>query len=92
MQCLTTAFNPKNEEHVATKRNIEVGNGLPGIRTTAEVDAALAKAGFEVRFPWRPAHHAWDPMSSRASERLRNGHVNSCALCMFQWTPWQGGE
>jgi hypothetical protein len=46
---LTAAFNSNNAEHVAAKRNVEVGNGLPGIRTTAEVDAALQEAGFEVR-------------------------------------------
>ena len=47
-QCLTKAFNPDSEDHKTTKREIELGNGLPGIRTTAEVDKALADAGLEV--------------------------------------------
>ena len=48
MQCLTKAFNASNEEHVKAKQDIEIGNGLPGIRTTAEVDQALKDAGLEV--------------------------------------------
>jgi hypothetical protein len=52
MQCLTAAFDKGSAEHVAAKRDIELGNGLPGIRTTAEVDQALKDAGFEVRAAW----------------------------------------
>jgi hypothetical protein len=48
LQCLTKAFTPESAGHIAAKRDIELGNGLPGIRTTAEVDAALENAGFEV--------------------------------------------
>lgn len=46
--CLTEAYNPESASHVAAKRDIELGNGLPGIRTTAEVDAAIKKAGLEL--------------------------------------------
>jgi hypothetical protein len=49
LQCLTAAYSAANPEHVRIKHNVEVGNGLPGIRTTGEVDAAIAKAGLEVR-------------------------------------------
>lgn len=50
LQCLTAAYNKDSADHVAAKRDIELGNGLPGIRTTADVDQALKDAGLEVRF------------------------------------------
>lgn len=49
MQCLTRAYNSENPEHERIRKNVEIGNGLPGIRTTAEVDAAVKAAGLEVR-------------------------------------------
>lgn len=48
LQCLTEAFNPDNADHVKQKQDVELGNGLPGIRTTTEVDNAVKAAGLEV--------------------------------------------
>lgn len=55
MQCLTAAYNGDNKEHVQQKQDVELGNGLPGIRSTGEVDAAITAAGLEVRLPRTPA-------------------------------------
>lgn len=49
MQCLTDAYNPDNADHVKQKQDVELGNGLPGIRSTREVDEAITAAGLEVR-------------------------------------------
>lgn len=51
VQCLTDAFDKSNPEHVKAKEDVELGNGLPGTRTTHEVDAAIREAGLEVRLP-----------------------------------------
>lgn len=55
LQCLTDAFNPGNADHVKQKEDVELGNGLPGIRSTTEVDDAIEAAGLEVR-PRSPFH------------------------------------
>ncbi|XP_073023292.1 cycloartenol-C-24-methyltransferase isoform X1 [Primulina eburnea] len=46
--CMTEAFDPSNKEHQKIKAEIELGNGLPDIRTTQQCLEALKKAGFEV--------------------------------------------
>lgn len=46
--CLTSAYDPANPEHRAVKKEIEIGNGLPDIRTTEDVRHALAAAGFAI--------------------------------------------
>eukprot|EP00246_Nothoceros_aenigmaticus_P006168 TRINITY_DN18951_c0_g1_i1.p1 TRINITY_DN18951_c0_g1~~TRINITY_DN18951_c0_g1_i1.p1 ORF type:complete len:344 (+),score=41.99 TRINITY_DN18951_c0_g1_i1:158-1189(+) len=46
--CMTSAYDPKNSEHQQIKAAIEVGDGLPDIRTTKQCLAALHDAGFEV--------------------------------------------
>mmetsp|Transcript_35521 Transcript_35521/g.63384 ORF Transcript_35521/g.63384 Transcript_35521/m.63384 type:complete len:342 (-) Transcript_35521:293-1318(-) len=46
--CMTDAFNKDNEEHQKCKKGIEIGNGLPDIRTCKQVAEALKSAGFEV--------------------------------------------
>jgi len=46
--CMTDAFNPDNEAHQKCKKGIEIGNGLPDVRTCRQVAAALKEAGFEV--------------------------------------------
>lgn len=48
--CMTDSFNPKNEEHQKIKAEIELGDGLPDIRTTRQCLEALKSAGFEVLF------------------------------------------
>jgi hypothetical protein len=45
---LTDAYNPENPDHVKQKQDVELGNGLPGIRKTTEVDEAIKAAGLEV--------------------------------------------
>lgn len=46
--CMTDHFDPDNESHQKTKAEIELGNGLPDIRTTKQCLDALKVAGFEV--------------------------------------------
>jgi len=46
--CMTDAFDPENSEHQKVKKGIEIGNGLPDIRTCKQVDEALRQAGFEI--------------------------------------------
>ncbi|KAG0614044.1 hypothetical protein M758_6G147300 [Ceratodon purpureus] len=46
--CLTDAYNPENKDHKRIKEEIELGNGLPDIRSTRQVLDALKAAGFEV--------------------------------------------
>ncbi|CAI5948449.1 unnamed protein product [Closterium sp. NIES-64] len=46
--CLTDAYDPNNPQHQEVKREVELGNGLPDIRTTAQVRQALLDAGFEL--------------------------------------------
>eukprot|EP00897_Mesotaenium_endlicherianum_P010933 jgi/Mesen1/9869/ME000070S09157 len=46
--CLTPAYNPSNPAHQRCKAEIELGNGLPDIRSTAQIVDALQAAGFEV--------------------------------------------
>ncbi|KAJ8573586.1 hypothetical protein K7X08_010097 [Anisodus acutangulus] len=46
--CMTDAYNPNNEEQKRIKAEIELGNGLPEIRSTQQCLEAAKKAGFEV--------------------------------------------
>jgi len=46
--CLTDKYDPKNESHKLFKHQIEIGNGLPDIRTTKQCKDAMAKAGWQV--------------------------------------------
>ena len=46
--CLTDKYDPKDESHKLFKHQIEIGNGLPDIRTTRECKQAMQKAGFQV--------------------------------------------
>lgn len=48
-QCMTDAYDQGKEEHAKCKKGIEIGNGLPDVRTCKQVAAALKAAGFEVR-------------------------------------------
>ncbi|KAI8476628.1 MAG: cycloartenol-C-24-methyltransferase-like protein [Monoraphidium minutum] len=64
--CATDQYDPSNEEHKKIMAEIELGNGLPDVRTTAETVESLKAAGFEVvdardlaleaDIPW------WDPV------------------------------
>ncbi|KAK9169837.1 hypothetical protein Syun_001977 [Stephania yunnanensis] len=46
--CMTDSFDPKNQEHQKIKAEVELGDGLPDIRTTKQCFEALKVAGFEV--------------------------------------------
>lgn len=46
--CMTDAYRPDNKDHKRIKEEIELGNGLPDIRTTRQVLDALREAGFEI--------------------------------------------
>ncbi|XP_072957151.1 cycloartenol-C-24-methyltransferase 1-like [Typha angustifolia] len=46
--CITDRFDPNNKSHKKTKAEIELGNGLPDIRSTRQCLEALKTAGFEV--------------------------------------------
>ncbi|CAI0404694.1 unnamed protein product [Linum tenue] len=45
--CMTDAYNSENKEHNKIKAEIEIGDGLPDIRSTTQCIEALQKAGFE---------------------------------------------
>uniref|UniRef100_A0A0E0F4W4 Methyltransferase n=1 Tax=Oryza meridionalis TaxID=40149 RepID=A0A0E0F4W4_9ORYZ len=46
--CLTDKYDPDNARHLSIKAELELGNGLPDIRTTRQCIQALKDAGFEV--------------------------------------------
>ncbi|XP_021619756.1 cycloartenol-C-24-methyltransferase isoform X2 [Manihot esculenta] len=46
--CITDCFDPANLEHQRIKGEVELGNGLPDIRSMEECLEALKLAGFEV--------------------------------------------
>lgn len=46
--CLTDKYDAGNPEHVAIKKQIEEGDGLPDIASTHHCLTALEKAGFEI--------------------------------------------
>ncbi|CAN6371692.1 unnamed protein product [Urochloa humidicola] len=66
--CLTDKFDPTNSKHRKVKAEIELGSGLPDIRSTRQCVQAMKDAGFEVVFakdladdsecPW---YHDIDP-------------------------------
>ncbi|CAN6439951.1 unnamed protein product [Victoria cruziana] len=46
--CMTGSYDPNNYEHQKIKGEIELGSGIPDLRTTSQSLEALKKAGFEV--------------------------------------------
>jgi sterol 24-C-methyltransferase len=46
--CVTDVYDPNDSNHVRIKKGIELGNGLPDLKTPSEIVAALKEAGFEV--------------------------------------------
>lgn len=46
--CMTDAYDPSDYEHQQIKKEIELGNGLPDVRTTNQCLEAFKAAGFEV--------------------------------------------
>ncbi|CAD6215076.1 unnamed protein product [Miscanthus lutarioriparius] len=47
---LTDRFDPNNAKHLTIKAEIELGDGLPDIRTTRQCVQAMKDAGFEVSY------------------------------------------
>lgn len=46
--CMTDNYNPNNESHKKIKAEIEIGDGLPDIRSTHQCLDAVKQVGFEV--------------------------------------------
>ncbi|XP_023764165.1 cycloartenol-C-24-methyltransferase-like [Lactuca sativa] len=46
--CMTDVFDPNNKDHQQIKAEIELGDGLPDIRSTRQCFAALKEVGFEI--------------------------------------------
>ncbi|XP_020571551.1 cycloartenol-C-24-methyltransferase 1-like [Phalaenopsis equestris] len=46
--CMTDHYDPNNESHRKLKAEIEIGDGLPDVRSTQQILNALKQAGFEV--------------------------------------------
>lgn len=46
--CMTDSYDPNNMEHQKIKAQVEIGDGLPDIRSTNQCLEALKLAGFEV--------------------------------------------
>ncbi|XP_024395494.1 cycloartenol-C-24-methyltransferase 1 [Physcomitrium patens] len=59
--CITDAYNPGNKDHKRIKEEIELGNGLPDIRSTRQVLQALKDAGFEILMEEDLAKHSQVP-------------------------------
>ena len=60
--CLTDQFDAGNAEHQRIKNEIMIGDGLPDVPSTSEVDAALQSAGFELLDAFDRAHES-DPQT-----------------------------
>lgn len=90
--CVTDAFDASKAEHQRCKAQIELGNGLPDIRTTEAVVRALREAGFEVleaadlaktaQVPW---YQPLDPDHFSLSQ-FRLTIVGRAITRMFVWT------
>lgn len=52
---MTDAFDPHNQEHVKIKEDIEIGNGVPDMRTQTVLLEAIRKSGFEI-LEYKNAH------------------------------------
>lgn len=46
--CVTSRFDPANADHQHIKREIMIGNALPDISLTQDIDHALEQVGFEI--------------------------------------------
>ncbi|KAJ1254384.1 hypothetical protein BS78_K073200 [Paspalum vaginatum] len=70
--CLTERFDPSNSKHRGIKAEIELGCGLPDVRSTRQCIQAMKDAGFEVVFAkdltedspckWYQANRVMDPV------------------------------
>ncbi|KAG6510728.1 hypothetical protein ZIOFF_028762 [Zingiber officinale] len=58
--CMTDHYNPSNGSHKKAKAEIELGNGLPDVRTTRQCLDALKLVGFEVI--WEKDHASDSPV------------------------------
>lgn len=52
---MTDSFDPSNAEHVKIKEGIEIGNGVPDMRTQAVLLEAIRKSGLEI-IEYKNAH------------------------------------
>ncbi|WIA20814.1 hypothetical protein OEZ86_004745 [Tetradesmus obliquus] len=74
--CATDLYDPTNPNHKSIMAEIELGNGLPDVRTTKQTLEALQKAGFELVDSADLALSAditwWDPVDPDNWTRLQN--------------------
>jgi sterol 24-C-methyltransferase len=98
--CMTGAYDPRNQEHLRLKKDIEIGNGLPDIISTTECLQALKDAGFEVLHehdvadvgvgnpdaePWEtPLMPGWNPLSQRFQFNCVGGPLTNAAILFLE--------
>lgn len=86
--CLLPAYDPTNAEHQRLRRSMEIGNGLVALPTRAQVEEAIAGAGFEVLriedrgtgldIPWwEPFVPEYNPLRMRKSSGLGLAMTNA---------------
>lgn len=95
--CLTDKYDGENAEHVAIKKQIEEGDGLPDIASTHHCLTALKEAGFEIleeRDLVNDEYGGWqDPatggysLSKEACKHYRGGKPWMLPL-MSSWNPF----
>ncbi len=81
--CLTDKFDAGNTRHQRIKNDIMIGDGLPDIPGTSEVDAALQSAGFELL----DAHDRADE-ADRQTPWYRPLQGRDFSLSGIPRTPW----
>ncbi|XP_042491736.1 cycloartenol-C-24-methyltransferase-like [Macadamia integrifolia] len=79
--CITDSFDPKNQWHQNIKAEIELGNGLPDIRSAGKCLEALKLAGFEVM--WEKDLSLESPMPWYAPLDPRHFSLSSFRLTSF---------
>lgn len=91
--CMTDKYDPGNSRHRSIKAEIELGNGLPDIRTTKQCIQALKDAGFEVSSTPNTTHHSiknrrnsFNFLREEISPCLFEQHSNNHKKNLKKWT------
>lgn len=97
--CMTELYNANDPEHVRLKKDIEEGNGLPDICSTADCLLALKNAGFEIVCesdlavepalgivqPWMtPLQPSWNPLSQRFQFNCVGAVITNVVIRMLE--------
>ena len=80
----TDKFDPANKEHVACVAGINKGNGLPEMRSSADVARVAREVGFEVLQAWDPALPPALPWYTRLKMGAFQHNVNSALLAVLE--------